>query len=314
MPTDSRPAVFLSCVSQDADVGRAVRRHIAVLITFAALASAACTRGYFGALNSGAVPDGVRIEGGIEYAGDAGPALDVYRPRGTAPAPVVVFFYGGRWQGGDRRDYSFVGEALAERGLVGVLPDYRQYPEVGFPGFVDDAARAVAWAIEHAAAIGGDPSRVFIAGHSAGGHIAALLATDAGYLAANGLAPRQLAGAIAIAAPLDFLPIVDADIAAIFGPPERYPASQPVNFVDGDEPPFLLLHGQSDRLVWTHNSRNLAVKLETVAVPVELAIYPDTGHFRILAALDEQFDWLAPTLDDLVRFVESTPPARPVAH
>ena len=285
----------------------------AMLVAFAALASTACTRGYFGALNSGAPPDGVRIERGIAYAGDAGPALDVYRPRGAAPAPVVVFFYGGRWQGGDRRDYAFVGEALADRGLVGVLPDYRQYPEVGFPGFVDDAARAVAWAIEHAAEFGGDPSRVFVAGHSAGGHIAALLATDARYLAAHHLAPRQLAGAIAIAAPLDFLPIVDADIAAVFGPPERYPESQPVNFVDGDEPPFLLLHGQPDRLVWTHNSRNLAARLEAVAVPVELAIYPDAGHFRILAALDAQFDWLAPTLDDLVRFVESTPAIRPVA-
>jgi acetyl esterase/lipase len=285
----------------------------AMLVAFAVLASTACTRGYFGALNSGAAPDGVRIERGIAYAGDAGPALDVYRPRGAAPAPVVVFFYGGRWQGGDRRDYAFVGEALADRGLVGVLPDYRQFPEVGFPGFVDDAARAVAWVIVHAAEFGGDPARVFVAGHSAGGHIAALLATDARYLAAHGLAPRQLAGAIAIAAPLDFLPIVDADIAAIFGPPERYPESQPVNFVDGDEPPFLLLHGQPDRLVWTHNSRNLAARLEAVAVPVELAIYPDAGHFRILAALDAQFDWLAPTLDDLVRFVESTPAIRPVA-
>jgi acetyl esterase/lipase len=286
----------------------------AVLIAAAALASAACARGYFATLNSGAVPEGVRIERGIVYGSDRGPALDVYRPHGAAPAPVVVFFYGGRWQGGDRRDYSFVGEALAGRGFVGVLPDYRQYPEVGFPGFVDDAARALAWAIENAATFGGDPARVFVAGHSAGGHIAALLATDARYLAAHGLAPRQLAGAIAIAAPLDFLPIVDADIAAIFGPPERYAESQPVNFVEGDEPPFLLLHGQSDQLVWTHNSRNLAARLEAAAVPVELTIYPDIGHFRILAALDPQFDWLAPTLEDLARFVESMPAVRPVVH
>ena len=214
-----------------------------------------------------------------------------------------MFFYGGRWQDGNRRQYAFVGKALAANGIVAVLPDYREYPAVRFPAFVEDAARAVAWARQHAQALGGDPSRLYVAGHSAGGHIAALLGTDARYLRAQGFAPRDLAGVIAIAGPHDFLPITEADIAGIFGPPERYPDSQPVNFVDGDEPPFLLLHGSDDDLVRPRNSVSLAERLQAAHEPCELKLYPGIGHIRILAAMDLSYDRLAPTLDDVKAFV-----------
>jgi acetyl esterase/lipase len=278
-----------------------VARIGAILLCVCALYG--CASGFFAVLNAGGTPRGVAVERDRRYADDLDERLDVYRPDATAGAPVVVFFYGGRWQDGSRHDYAFVGRALASRGLITVVPDYREYPEVRFPTFVEDAALVVAWTRTHVARLGGDPRRIYLAGHSAGAHIATLLGTDARYLATVGMEPRDLAGIVAIAGPHDFLPITDADLAEIFGPPERYSDSQPVSFVDGDEPPFLLLHGEDDDAVRVRNSESLAARLRAVDVACDLRLYPGVGHVRILAAIDPDYARLAPTLDDVVRFV-----------
>ena len=107
------------------------------------------------------VPDGAYdLAEGMAYGDGPRRKLDVYRPKGEGPHPVVVFFYGGSWRNGDRADYRFVGEALAASGAVAILPDYRVHPEARYPDFVEDGAAAVAWAVGHAAAYGGDPQRV----------------------------------------------------------------------------------------------------------------------------------------------------------
>ena len=236
-----------------------------------------CQSAFFATLNigKGARPD---IE---RYGEHPSQVLDVYRAERGDAAPVVVFFYGGRWQAGKRSDYAFVGRALAARGVTALIVDYRYYPEVRFPTFVDDAALAIAWAHEHAAQIGGDAERVYVAGHSAGAHIAALIGTDARYLRAVGMAPRDLAGVIGIAGPYDFLPLTEDDLKDIFGPEARWPESQPVNFVDGDEPPFLLLHGSDDS--WSGAQQ---VSLDAKCVlrrPVDYRCIR-LGHIRILSA------------------------------
>lgn len=169
---------------------------------------------------------------GIPYGSGERHVLDVYLPTrvlrhwpadASAGAPVVVFFYGGSWQSGERNDYLFVGEALASRGFVAVLPDYRTYPATTFPGFIDDAAQAVAWAREHAVAFGGDPRRLFLMGHSAGAQIAALLATDGRYLAAREMRKSDIAGVIGLAGAYDFLPlrVAIAGRCAAASPPWR---------------------------------------------------------------------------------------------
>lgn len=268
-----------------------------------------CQSTFFATLNAGRPPEPVET---ARYGEHRLQTLDVYRPRpGSGPAPVVVFFYGGRWQGGTRREYAFVGERLAAEGLLVVLPDYRLYPEVRFPTFVEDAAAAVAWARAHAAEHGGDPSRIFVAGHSAGAHLAALLATDRRYLERVGMRPEQLSGLIGIAGPYDFLPLEDDDLKDMFGPEGNWPQSQPVTFVDGDEPPALLLHGTDDLLVWPRNSERLKARLDAAGVEVDFRRYPDIGHVRILGAL--RFPSLAPTREDVVRFVRERAAAAPAA-
>jgi acetyl esterase/lipase len=97
----------------------------------------------------------------LAYGSDPRQKLDVYTPLNLkAPAPVVVFFYGGNWNSGARNEYLFVGQALASRGMVAVLADYRLYPQVRYPGFIEDSAQAVAWTLREVWRYGGDPGRV----------------------------------------------------------------------------------------------------------------------------------------------------------
>ena len=261
-----------------------------------------CQSVFFDVLNAGraAAPAATRI-----YAPERGLKLDIYQPAArSAPAPVALFFYGGSWRYGSRTDYAFVGNALAAAGILTLVVDYRTYPAVRFPGFEVDAASSVRWARDHVGEYGGDPRRMFLVGHSAGAQIVALLATDAHYLAAVGMRPRDLAGVVGIAGPYDFLPLTDPKLIEVFGPESEWPASQPINFVDGDEPPFLLLQGQRDRVVAPRNSEAMEKKLRAARVPVTLNRYPGVGHFRILAGF--RYPRLAPTLRDTIAFVTAT--------
>lgn len=279
--------------------GRSTRRGLALLL--AALALGGCKASFFAAMNAGGGP----VESAV-YLPEHGLALDIFPPQGgSGKAPVVLFLYGGRWQSGSRDEYAFVGRRLAEAGILTLVADYRLFPQARFPDFVDDAAQAVQWARRNAAGHGGDPERIFLAGHSAGAHIVALLATDPRYLARIDMRPDALAGVIGIAGPYDFLPLTDRDLQDIFGPEPDWPESQPVNFVDGDEPPFLLLHGTGDLLVWLRNSERLHARLEAANIPSELRRYPGVGHIRILSAF--RYPALGETAQDLIRFVTAGP-------
>lgn len=271
-----------------------------LLFVLLVIGATGCTRLYFTALNRGA-PE-VRIESVRSPPADV-PGIDIYRAD-RANAPAVVFFYGGRWQGGKRGDYAYVGRTLAAAGITTIVPDYRLYPEVRYPVFMHDAAAAVAWVYRSSETLGIDPERVFLSGHSAGAHIAALLATDPDYLQQHGLQPRQLAGVIGLSGPYDFLPLTDDDLVEIFSSdPAVQLDSQPVHHVDGDEPPFLLLHGEADLLVWPRNSQRLKQRLDAAGVPATLKLYPGMGHIRMLASL--RFPSLGEARNDLIEFVES---------
>lgn len=265
-----------------------------------------CQAVFFAGLNTTASSHGLQATHGVVFDAAHGLKLDVYRPRDAQGAPVVVFFYGGSWKSGERQWYRWAGEALAQCGLVVVIPDYRHWPQVRLDGFMQDAARAVAWTYAHAADYGGDPHALFVMGHSAGAHIAALLATDAHWLAGVGLLPHQLAGVIGLAGPYDFLPLTDPDFIAMFGRTHAAQVrSQPVHFVDGDEPPMLLLQGEADRVVEPRNASSLADALRREGEPVSLKFYPDIGHAAILLALSRPFRGKAPVLADTLAFIHA---------
>lgn len=245
---------------------------------------------------------------GIAYGTDPRQALDVYVPKAEGTdRPVVVFVYGGSWSSGTRDGYQFVGRALAAQGFVVVIPDYRLVPQVRFPGFVEDGAAAVRWAQANAGRFGGDGSRIVLMGHSAGAHIAALVATDARYLERAGGSLADLDGAIGYSGVYDFLPLTDDTLKATFGGEQRlWDASQPVNFVDGDEPPFFLVHGRNDRIVWPRNSESLARALRDARVPVEFLLLDDLGHYASAINLARRLD--DPVTQSLLTFLRNPPP------
>jgi acetyl esterase/lipase len=251
-------------------------------------------------LNAVVPKDGYRVEQDLAYGDHARQRLDLYLPddRGK-PTPTVVFFYGGRWSYGAKADYRFVGQALASRGYVAVIADYRVYPEVRFPAFVEDGARAIRWVHERIADYGGDPGRLHLMGHSAGAHIAALLALDDRFLGAVGLDPGQIEGVLGLAGPYDFLPLTEADLEAIFPEPVRL-ESQPIRFAGaGSAPSLWLATGTDDKTVQPGNSTRLAAAIGAAGGEVVTRSYPNIGHVGIVLALAAPFRWLAPVLDDL---------------
>ncbi len=230
--------------------------------------------------------------------------LDVYAPTQLRePAPVVVFFYGGAWQRGKRADYKFVAEALTSKGFVVVIPDYRLYPEVKFPAFLDDGGAAVAWTQKEIGRYGGDPRRIFVMGHSAGAYNAAMLAFDPHYLETAGGRHADVIGFIGLAGPYDFLPFTSITLENVFGAAPDLPATQPGTFVDADSPRALVLYGEQDTTVLPEHSRRLAKRIRAVGGRVSEVGFPDLGHASIVGVLAKPYQGRAPVLEEVARFI-----------
>jgi len=143
---------------------------------------------------------GVRLAHDAPFRAGKRQRLDIYAPRQTnaMPMPVIVFFYGGSWNSGTKDGYGFVGDALAARGFLVAIPDYRLVSAVHHPVFLEDNVAAVRWVRQHAAELGGDPERIVLAGHSAGAYNAAMLALDPRWLGADRSAVKGLIGLAAL--------------------------------------------------------------------------------------------------------------------
>lgn len=249
----------------------------------------------------------------VPYGDQPRQKLDIYTPTAKPPAggwPVVVFLYGGSWNSGERSQYEFVGEALSARGVLTLVADYRLYPEVRYPDFLHDSAQAVAYGLDQAARLGGNPKKVFVMGHSAGGYNAAMLALDARWLTATGHRPNELAGWMGLAGPYDFYPITNPDAKPVFFHPNYPPDSQPIAFAQANAPHSFLGAASDDKLVNPQrNTVQLAEKLRAVGVPVTLHLYPRASHITLIGAFAWPLRWIAPVLDDVQAFIAATPPA-----
>lgn len=230
-------------------------------------------------LNTLAPEQGIRVHENLVFDSDHFLELDIYQPKDAHHAPVVVFFWGGSWQEGDKSLYGFVGRALAARGFVVAIPNYRLYPAVRYPAFLADSARAVAWVHQHIGAYGGNPAHLILMGHSAGAYNAAMLTLNPQYLHAVGLSRDDIAGMIGLGGPYDFLPLVDPALQAIFAPAEANLATtQPIHWVNGHSPPMLLIESTVDTIVAPKNTRNLSAALRDKGAPVTTLMVPNLSH------------------------------------
>lgn len=281
-----------------------INRFTAGGLLLICLLTSGCQTVFFSHLNTSIDKTGYSVESGIEFSQPYRLKLDIYKPaQALAGTPVVVFFYGGSWRSGKRGWYEFVGAALARRGILAIIPDYRTYSDVTFPHFMSDAAQATAWARNNAQDYGGDPNNLFLAGHSAGAHIAVLLASDDTYLKQAGYSHQQLAGVIGLAGPYDFLPLKSKSLRRVFPGAINEQSSQPINFASKDDPPMLLLHGQSDNRVWESNSISMSQALLNAGGRAFLRTYPGVGHVDILMSLAEHQQQRSPAFQDMLAFI-----------
>jgi acetyl esterase/lipase len=240
----------------------------------------------------------------LPYGEDRRQRLDVYAPRGAVNLPVVIFWYGGSWTEGNKKNYRFVGTTLAQHGFVAVLPDYRLYPQVAFPSFDEDGARAVAWVEQHAAEFGGDPRHIVLMGHSAGGHTAAFLALNHAFLQRFGADPQSISGLVGLSG--TYVLVADTPtLRATFPPPYTESDWQPIRFVDEHAPPTLLLHGLDDKEVLPEEAVALHEALLRVHVRAELHLYPHRGHGATVAPFALLARWRTPVVEETVRFIDS---------
>jgi acetyl esterase/lipase len=265
---------------------------------------AGCASSGFLIANAPTEFDRVERHADLPYGQDRRQHLDVYSPPHAVNRPVVIFWYGGSWVHGRKSQYRFVGTTLAERGIVAVLPDYRLYPQVTFPAFDEDGARAVAWVEQHVQEFGGDPRHIVLMGHSSGGHTAAFLAFNHAFLQKFGADPRSIAGLVGLSGTYVLVPETPTE-RATFPPPYTDRDWQPIRFVDAHAPPTLLLHGTDDKEVLPREATELRDAMLRVHLQVELHLYPHRGHGDTVASFAPLARWRTPAVKETVEFIES---------
>jgi acetyl esterase/lipase len=278
---------------------RIARRTILPLL--AGLALPACA-----ALRPGILTKGARD---VAYGPHPRQRMDIYVPSagGSASKPVVFFIYGGSWANGAKETYSFVGDALSARGFVTVIADYRLVPEVRFPVFIEDGARALRFVRDNIARYGGSPGTIHLMGHSAGAYNAMMLTLDQRYLAAVGMRGRDIRSTVGLSGPYDFLPFDIEVTKQAFGNARDPARTQPINLVRRDAPPIFLATGSEDETVLPRNSERLARALRQAGAPsVSLKIYQGLGHAGTAMSMARLLQWQAPVLDDVVAFLRAT--------
>ena len=243
--------------------------------------------------------------------------LDLYLPKGAKDFPVMLFIHGGSWRHGDKDDFSFgpfgvysdFGSFYARRGIGVAVINYRLSPEVKHPEHVKDAARAFAWVHKHIGEYGGRADQLFAAGHSAGGHLAALLATDDQWLKAEGLTPKAIKGVICLSGvfdlPDDLLPEVFGDAAA------THREASPIRHVHAGLPPFLLLCAEDDLSVCNQKCVDaFAAAVRDKGGQVDTLQIKDTDHPKIILHAAVPGD---PATKAILKFIAGLTTARAAA-
>lgn len=265
------------------------------------------------ALNTLVPESGYELVSAVEYGGHPRQKLDIYLPKNVKASDaqklddskkVIIFYYGGNWDSGERADYKFVAESLTSLGHIVVVPDYRVYPDVLFPGLIADPVSVAKWVKTNIKKYDGDGDKIFLAGHSAGAHIAVMMAINSEYLAKESLKPSDFAGVIGLAGPYDFLPLKSNRLKSIFGAEAEQWKSQPINFVDGKNPPLLLAVGMKDGTVWPRNSFNLSKKIKDNNGLVEVVEFASYNHIDMVAKLAKPLRGNGELLKSVAAFID----------
>ena len=275
----------------------------ALMAASAAALASACSP--FAAINLLVPKSGYAVHRDLAFGRDPRQKLDIYVPAGArGPMPVLLFLYGGGWQAGSRTDYRAFGQAFTSAGIVVAVADYRLYPQVKFPGFVEDAAGALAFLHDHVADYGGDPNRIFVSGHSAGAYNVVMMASEPKFIEARGGRPGWIRGVIGMSGPYDFLPMSDPVYVDMFHGTNNLD-SMPTNHVNGVRQPMLLATGTADTTVDQGNTDRMSNKLRSFGSEVKVIKYKGTGHVGVILSLVPGFRKMTSLRQDMIDFIRS---------
>ncbi len=248
----------------------------------------------------------ITVLNNIPYGSLSRQKLDHYKPKtGSTQKPILIFYYGGGWKSGEKSIYHVIGAELASKGFDIIIPDYRLFPEVKFPKFVNDAALAYNWVWKNLAKSQERP--IILIGHSAGAHIAALIAYDQSYLkkfrdASN---PKfKPAGFIGFAGPYAFNPVTWPTTKDIFSTIKDEDLARPVAFVNSKSPATLLFHGEKDIVVKRWNMESLSKTLKENKVEVETNLLPNISHIDILLNIGLPLKQQTNILEKMIKFIK----------
>lgn len=256
------------------------------------------------------------VQRDIRYGDDPKQALDLYLPspeRLTAgqKTPVVVFFYGGSWNSGDKSMYGFIGRRMAAAGFITAVANYRLYPDVVYPEFLHDSAKAVRKVHELMTSVefaDWRPSeKLFLMGHSAGAYNSAMLAMDDRWLAAEGLNRQELLTAwIGLAGPYDLYPITMEDVKPVFHHPDYPPQSNPIEFTEQSVIPALLVAPEDDETIRTEiHSYALAELLTEQGADHQLVTVPKTGHVTLIGSFSPLLLFTPSAMEPVETFIRA---------
>jgi len=250
-----------------------------------------------------AIPDSIQPFQDLVYKtmGARELKLDIYRKRyQTQPMPVLIFIHGGAWKTGDRSQYTPLGNRYAREGYVTVVPSYRLAPKNPHPAQIEDAAAAFAWTFRHIAEYGGDTNRIYVAGHSAGGHLAALLSLNERHLARHELSPKQIRGVLALSGVYDLAHPTGQDTVFGNNPQIRREAS-PLYHIKAGAPPFLVTYCEWDYFSLPAQARQFHRALQQAEIAAKLIYIPGENHISEMLNVPNEND---PTVAAVRRFMK----------
>jgi arylformamidase len=212
--------------------------------------------------------------------------LDLF-PAERAAAPCLLFIHGGYWQALDKSDFSFLAPAFQDAGCALAVVNYTLAPKAGLDEIVRQNRAAVAWLYRNARAYGVDPERIHVAGHSAGGHLTAMVLATA--WAAFGLDRNPVRGACAISGLYDLEPIRLCYLNDVLGldaaAAER---NSPLHHLPKQSPPLILSVGTGETDEFLRQQESFAAAWRAAGLPLEIADQPGDNHFDVVGRLGQQ--------------------------
>lgn len=259
---------------------------------------------------------GIGVSKDILYGDEPLQDLDIYYPKPLAQAmktnttikqdyPMVVFVHGGSWESGSKEEYAFVGQSLAQAGYVTAVINYRKAPEYVYPDYVEDTAQAIAWSYKNAKRFHANPERFAVVGHSAGAFNAVAAVANEDFLKPYGIKPKDITAVIGIAGPYsyDFRKFSSVTAFAADATPDEV---MPDRQIKGQQPPYLLLTAEKDKVVYATNTIKMTQALKAAGVTVQTSEIAGASHATSIGAMAPPLRWVNDVRAQVLSYLDKT--------